>query len=68
MPKIADEPLEAIQLRLFKRDLDFLRTLFKDSVGVNKVIRTLVRSYVTQAQARANAAIDKIDLKELTGE
>ena len=61
MPKISDEPMEAIQVRLFKKDLDKLRTLFSGHFGVNKAIRTIIRTYVTQADAAANAAIDEAE-------
>jgi hypothetical protein len=58
MPKITDEPLDTIQLRLFKSDHDTLRRMFAGHVGVNKAIRTIVRTYLRQAEAKANAAID----------
>lgn len=61
MPKITDEPLEAIQAKLFKSDLDYLRSLFKGHVGVNKTIRTLVRAYVNQIKAEAAKNIDRAE-------
>ena len=64
MPKISDEPLEAIQAKLFKSDLDYLRSLFKGHVGVNKVIRTIVRTYVNQVKAEAAKRIDKAESQE----
>ena len=65
MPKISDEPLEAIQLRLFKKDLDHLRRFYGSNVGVNKVIRNLVRSLVIHNESHANSLID---LSETSGE
>lgn len=65
MPRITEEPLEAIQLRLFKKDLDFLRRTYKGSVGVNKALRAIIRSYVTQVEAKANAVIDEAERSEL---
>ena len=59
MPKITDKPLEAIQVRLFKEDLDMLRHLYKGSFGVNRAIRSIVHTFVTQTQATANARIDE---------
>lgn len=59
MPKITDKELEAIQVRLFKEDLDYLRQLYGgQQFGVNRVIRTVVHSFVTQAAAEANRNID----------
>ena len=58
MPKITDKPLEAIQVRLFKEDLNALRRLYSGTFGVNKAIRTIIHTFVTQTQAKANAAID----------
>lgn len=59
MPKISDEPFEAIQVRLFKADLDYLRSLYKGSFGVNKAVRNIVRSFVNHAKANAAEAIDE---------
>jgi hypothetical protein len=59
MPKISDEPLEAIQTRLFKSDLDYLRSLFRGSFGVNRAIRNIVRSYVVHTKALAAQHIDQ---------
>lgn len=58
MPKITDEELEAIQVRLFKNDLDYLRSLYRGSLGVNKAIRQIVRGYIAHTKARAAEAID----------
>jgi len=61
MPKITDEALEALQIRLFKKDLDALRRLFGKSIGVNQAVRTIVRTFVNQAEAKANVMIDEIE-------
>lgn len=61
MPKITDKPLEAIQVRLFKEDLDILRQLYAGQFGVNRVIRTIVHTFVNQTQAKANQAIDELE-------
>lgn len=61
MPKITDEPLEVIQVRLFKRDLNKLRSMYKGDIGVNRAIRTMVRSIVKQIDAKADAAIDDLE-------
>lgn len=58
MPKITDEDLEAIQVRLFKADLDYLRMIYRGSFGVNKAIRTIVRRDVRLMRANAAAQID----------
>lgn len=58
MPKITDEDLEAIQVRLFKADLDYLRSIYRGSFGVNKAIRTIVRRDVRLMRAHAAAQID----------
>jgi hypothetical protein len=64
MPKITDKPLEAIQVRLFQDDLNALRRLYAGSFGVNRAIRTIVHSFVTQTEAKANAAIDELEAEE----
>ena len=58
MPRPVDEPLTAIQLRLFKADLEKLRHLYGDTLGVNKAIRNIVRAFIRQTEAKANAIID----------
>lgn len=59
MPKITDKELEAIQVRLFKEDLDVLRRLYAGGFGVNRAIRSIVHTFVTQTTAAADAAINK---------
>ena len=61
MPKITDEELEALQVRLFKKDLDTLRRLYANNFGVNRAIRTIVRTFVKQVEAKANAHIDEVE-------
>jgi hypothetical protein len=58
MPKITDKELESVLVRLFKEDLVVLRRLYKGSFGVNRAIRTIVHTFVTQTTAIANAEID----------
>ena len=64
MPKITDEPLTVIQLRLFTSDLNALRRSVGTTLGVNKAIRTMVRAYVRRMEARANAQIDAAEAHE----
>jgi hypothetical protein len=61
VPKITDKPLEMIQVRLFKEDLDALRALYAGNLGVNKAIRTIVHVFVAKSNAEANKAIDASD-------
>ena len=61
MPKITDKPLEAIQVRLFKEDLDVLRNLYRGQFGVNRAIRTIVHSFINQTEAKANKTIDEYE-------
>ena len=65
MPKITDEDLEAIQVRLFKKDLNYLRRRYAGQFGVNKAIRQIVRAFVTHAEANANALIDEAEAQPL---
>ena len=60
MPKITDEPVVKFELTLFKSDYDALRRLYPPTgpMRISKVIRTVVRAYVRQVQARASASID----------
>lgn len=61
MPKITDKELTALQVRLFKEDLDYLRELYAGQFGVNRAIRTIVHTFVTQTKAHADKAIDKAE-------
>lgn len=67
MPKLAEEPLVSIHLRLFESDLAALRRLYSQTPGVNMAIRIIVRSFLRQVAASAVTKIDatagaKIDL------
>lgn len=64
MPKITDEELEAIQVRLYKKDLNYLRSIYKGQFGVNKAIRNMVRSFVNHMKATAAETIDEEERKE----
>lgn len=64
MPKISEKPLEAIQVRLFKEDLDALRALYAGQFGVNRAIRSIVHTFVTHTQATANRQIDANEAAE----
>ena len=59
MPKISEEPLTKVLIQPFASDVVFLRQMFKNTVGVNLVIRNLIRSYVAHAKAEAAQRIDK---------
>ncbi len=65
MPKISDEPMETKQVTLFKADLDYLRGLYSSQFGVNRAIRTIVRSFVNHSKAKANEMIDEEESSEL---
>jgi hypothetical protein len=64
MPKISDEEMEVKAVHLFKSDLDYLRSLYNGSFGVNKAIRSIVRSWVNVAKASASARIDEVESKD----
>lgn len=68
MPKITDEDLEAIQVRLFKADLDYLRSMYRGSLGVNKAIRTIIRRDVRLMRASAAAEIDEAEANIATSD
>jgi ribosomal protein S20 len=59
MPKITDEPLVAIQLRIYKTDLEKLRRQYGSEFGVNKTIRSIIRTFIKQVEAKANEEIDR---------
>jgi len=60
MPKITEEELTALQIRLFTSDLQYLRTLYGKEFGVNKAVRTIVRAFVNQTKAAVAKQIDKM--------
>ena len=51
MPKLVDEPLIRIQVRLYKRDKARLEKLFKGNIGLNEGIRKIIRLALNQADA-----------------
>lgn len=61
MPKITDEPLRVIQVRIFDRDYHRLQEMFggDPSFSMNKAVRTMVRTMLNQLEAKVNAEIDK---------
>ena len=59
MPKILDEELVTIQLRLFKSDHEALKRLHGQDFGINRPIRAIIRSYVRHVRAGADAMIDQ---------
>ncbi len=63
MPKISDEKLVAIQVRLFESDLQYLRALYGSQFGVNRALRTIVRSFISQTRANADEVINKTEGK-----
>lgn len=58
MPKLAEEPLVSIHLRLFASDLATLRRLYSQTPGVTMAIRTIIRSFLRQVEASAATKID----------
>jgi hypothetical protein len=65
MPKISDEPLKVIQIRIFAKDDQRLKTLFGGSgVKINKILRTLIRTFLNQTEAKVQARIDAEDIME----
>ena len=65
MPKLEEEPLTSIQVRLFTSDLAALRKLYSQSPGVNKAIRTILRTFLRQAEANAAVKIDAAPMARL---
>lgn len=65
MPKITEEELVKVQVRLFKSDMETLKSLYGGQLLVNKVIRSIVRSFITQTTTAADKAIDEIEEEEL---
>jgi hypothetical protein len=61
MPKITDQPLETVLIRFFAEDLEFIRANFGKNLGVNRAVRTIVHTFVTQAKATAATTIDELE-------
>ena len=62
MPKISDEPLVAVKLRLFKSDYERIKTIYgSGNVHAAKVIRTIVRSFVRQTESQMRAKVDEVE-------
>lgn len=65
IPKITDEELVKIQVRVFKADYDQLTVLYGQNgqIGVNAAIRTMVRSNLRQLNAEADRKINEQERK-----
>ena len=63
MPKISDERLKPIQLKLFESDWEYLTEMYGEQGGINKVIRTLIRSFVKKNKNLALEMIDEMERK-----
>lgn len=60
MPKITDQPLKVIQVRIFERDYQRLQEMFSSdpTFSMNKAVRTMIHTMLNQMEARINSAID----------
>lgn len=78
MPKITEEPLKLIQVRIFERDYERLNEMFggDPSFTITAAVRTIIRTMLNQLEDKVNTAIDKgedaagalprIDLENMT--
>lgn len=59
MPKISDEPLLRMQVRIYKRDKPRLDALFGPNIGINEGIRKIIRLFLNQSEDKIRKAIDE---------
>lgn len=64
MPKITDEPLLRLQVRIYKRDKARLDKLFKNNIGVNEAIRKIIRKALNQADEEMANELNKLNAEE----
>jgi len=66
MPKLEEEPLVLLQLRLYESDVKAIKSLYGSTLGMNKAVRVIVRTFLRQVDAKAKEEIDtdvpKIDV------
>lgn len=60
MPKITDEPLRVIQVRIFEKDYQRLQQMYGNdpSFSMNKAVRTMIHTMLNQLEDKINQAID----------
>jgi hypothetical protein len=59
MPRTTDAPLSApVLVRLYEEDLAYLKAYYGTNFGVNKALRTIVRSFCNHTRAEAAKRID----------
>lgn len=59
MPKLSDEPLLRMQVRIYKRDHQRLVNLFGENIGLNEGIRKIIRLFLDQAESKIQSEINK---------
>lgn len=60
MPKITSEPLVGVYIRLYKKDYAQVKKLYGEEFGVNRALRAILRSFLTQTEAKTRLAIDAL--------
>ena len=61
MPKISEEPLQLLQVRIFKSDDSRLDALCGPKLNKNRLIRTIIRTYLNNTEAAINKRIDEME-------
>lgn len=65
MPRTESEPLKRIHLWLYESDVDKLQSLFKNSMGMSRAVRTIVRKFIKQIEAASAQESKTIQLPEV---
>jgi len=61
MPKLYDEPLRIIQVRIFESDYQKLKNFYAQDEGINGVIRTIVHKYIQDMENAIQRALEMVE-------
>lgn len=61
MPKISEKPLKIIQVRIFDEDDKRLDALCSAKLSKNRLIRTIIHTYLGSIEATIDKQIDKLE-------
>jgi len=59
MPRLSDEPLLRMQVRIYRKDHARLSALFGDNIGLNEGIRKIIRLFLDQAESKIENEVKK---------
>jgi predicted CopG family antitoxin len=65
MARKSTEDLIRVHIWVRKDDYEALQTMYTETVGISKIVRTLIQSHVKQVLARTTQKAPKMTLEEI---